>query len=49
LAACDNPIIGIDCLTTIAPLSLISCTKTSIGVPVAANDFATDSVEGQRA
>jgi hypothetical protein len=29
--------------------SLMSCTKISIGVLAAASDFATDSVEGQRA
>ena len=45
--------IGIDCLITTAPPSLMSCTKTSIGVSVAANDFATirsrASVHGRRA
>src|SRR5437660_3806061 len=30
------------------PLSLMSCTKVSTVVLVAASDFATDSVEGQR-
>jgi hypothetical protein len=49
LPACENPIVGTECLTTALLPSLMSCTKISIGVPVAASDFATDSVEGQRA
>ena len=39
---------GTDVLAGARPLSSISCTKMSMLVLVAASDFATDSVEGQR-
>jgi hypothetical protein len=36
-------------LTVERPVSSINCTNVSMGVPVAVNALATDSVDGQRA